>query len=110
MSRNRYFKIKKYMHFADNLKLTPGNKMSKISPLYDMMNKNLVQFDIFHSLVSIDESMVPYFGRHNAKMFIKGKPIRFGYKILCICGNDGFPYHIKIFSCNPPLFLKWNIQ
>ena len=37
------------MHFADNLKLTPGNKMSKILPLYDMMNKNLVQFDIFHS-------------------------------------------------------------
>ena len=86
------------MHFADNLKLTPGHKMSKISPLYDMMNKNLVQFDIFHSLVSIDESMVPYFGRHSAKMFIKGKPIRFGYKIWCICGNDGFPYHMKIYQ------------
>ena len=98
MSRNRYLEIKKYMHFADNLKLTPGNKMSKISPLYDMMNKNLVQFDIFHSLVSIDESMVPYFGRHSAKMFIKGKPIRFGYKIWCICGNDGFPYHMKIYQ------------
>ena len=85
------------MHFADNLKLTPGNKMSKISPLYDIMNKNLVQFDIFHSLVSIDESMVPYFGRHSAKMFIKGKPIRFGYKIWCICGNDGFPY-MKVYQ------------
>ena len=98
MSRNRYLEIKKYMHFADNLKLTPGNKMSKISPLYDMINKNLVQFDIFHSLVSIDESMVPYFGRHSAKMFIKGKLIRFGYKIWCICGNDGFPYQMKIYQ------------
>ena len=98
MSRNRYLKIKKYMHFADNLKLTPRNKMSKISPLYDMMNKSLVQFDIFHCLVSIDESMVPYFERHSAKMFIKGKPIRFGYKIWCICGNDGFPYHMKIYQ------------
>ena len=26
MSRNRYLEIKKYMHFADNLQLTPGNK------------------------------------------------------------------------------------
>ena len=51
------------MHFADNLKLTPGNKMSKTSLLYDMMNKHLVQFDVFHSLVSIDESIVPYCGR-----------------------------------------------
>ena len=98
MSRNRYLEIKKYMHFADNFKLTPRNKMSKFSPLYDMMNKNLVQFNIFHSLVSIDESMVPYFGRHRAKMFIKGKPIRFGYKIWCICGNDGFPYQMKIYQ------------
>ena len=60
MSRNRYFEIKKYMHFADNLKLAPGNKMSKISPLYDMMNKNFVQFDIFHSLVSIDHAWATY--------------------------------------------------
>ena len=42
MNRNRYLEIKKYMHFVNHLKLTPGNKMSKILPLYDMMNKNLV--------------------------------------------------------------------
>ncbi|CAI6371246.1 unnamed protein product [Macrosiphum euphorbiae] len=35
----------------------------------------------FHS---IDESMVPYFGRHGCKQFIRGKPIRFGFK----CGLD----------------------
>ena len=52
MSRNMYLEIKKYMHFADNLKHTPENKMSKTSPLYDMMNKKLVQFDAFYSLVS----------------------------------------------------------
>ena len=98
MSRNRYLEIKKYSHFADNLKLTAGNKMSKISPLYDMMNENLVQFGVFHKLLSIDESMEPYYGRHSAKMFIRGKPIRFGYKIWCICGNDGFPYHMKVYQ------------
>ena len=41
------------MHFADNLKLTLGNKTGKISPLYDIINKNLVQFDVFYSLISI---------------------------------------------------------
>ena len=30
------------------------------------------------------------FGKHSAKMYIKGKPIRFGFKIWCLCGNDGF--------------------
>ena len=31
-------------------------------------------------------------------MYIKGKPIRFGYKIWCLCGNDGFPYHLQIYT------------
>ncbi|XP_050302783.1 piggyBac transposable element-derived protein 3-like [Anthonomus grandis grandis] len=30
---------------------------------------------------SVDESMVPYYGRHPTKQFIRGKPIRWGYKI-----------------------------
>lgn len=47
MSRNRYLEIKKYSHFADNLKLTADNKMSKISPLYDMMNENLCNLVFF---------------------------------------------------------------
>ena len=50
MSRNRYLEIKKYMHLADNLKLTPENKMSKISPLYDVIVKilyNLIFFTVW---------------------------------------------------------------
>ena len=35
--------------------------------------------------------MVPHFGRHSAKMFTRSKPTRFGYKILALCGNDGYP-------------------
>ena len=42
--------------------------------------------------------MVPYFGRHSAKMFIRGKSIRFGFKIWCLCGSDGYPYNIKIYQ------------
>ena len=31
--------------------------------------------------ISIDESMGPYFGRHEAKQYIHGKSIKFGYKL-----------------------------
>ena len=82
MSRNRYHEIKRYLYFADNQRLAEGDKMSKISFLYNMLNCNLVQFGIFHEILSVDESMVTYVGRHIAKVFIKRKPIRFGYKIL----------------------------
>ena len=41
--------------------------------------------------------MVPY-GRHSIKIFINAKPIRFGYMIWCMCGTDGYPYHMKIYT------------
>uniref|UniRef100_A0A8C4S861 PiggyBac transposable element-derived protein domain-containing protein n=1 Tax=Erpetoichthys calabaricus TaxID=27687 RepID=A0A8C4S861_ERPCA len=37
-----------------------------------------------------DESMVPYFGRHGCKQFIRGKPIRFGFKFLCGATRLGY--------------------
>ena len=42
--------------------------------------------------------MVPYFGRHSAKMFIREKPICFGFKIWCLCGSDGYPYNMKVYQ------------
>ena len=95
LSINRYFDIKKHFHLADNQNLTEGDKMSKVSPLYEMINTILIQFGVFHEILSVDESMVSYFGRHSAKMFIRGKPIRYGYKIWSLCGIDGYSYHLK---------------
>ncbi|XP_033228842.1 piggyBac transposable element-derived protein 3-like [Belonocnema kinseyi] len=49
-----------------------------------------MQFGIFSHNLSIDEEMVPYFGRHSCKMYIKGKPIRFGFKLWCLCSSNGY--------------------
>ncbi|KRX30512.1 PiggyBac transposable element-derived protein 2, partial [Trichinella murrelli] len=72
--------------------------MSKVTPLYKLLNSSLVKHGMFHEKLSVDESIVPYFGRHAAKMFLKGKPIRFGYKVWMLCGNDGYPYHKTIYQ------------
>ncbi|KRZ01228.1 PiggyBac transposable element-derived protein 3 [Trichinella zimbabwensis] len=76
MSRNWFMEIKKYLHLADNQKLVKGDKMSKVTPLYKLLNSSLIQHGMFYEKHSVDESIVPYFGRHGAKMFVKGKPIR----------------------------------
>ncbi|KRX22247.1 Calcium uptake protein 3, mitochondrial [Trichinella nelsoni] len=31
-------------------------------------------------------------------MFLKGKPIRFGYTVWMLCGNVGYPYHMIIYQ------------
>ena len=53
---------------------------------------------MLHDLLSIDESMVPYYGRHSSKMFMKAKPIRFGHKLWCMSGGDGYPYHLILYQ------------
>ena len=46
--------------------------------------------------MNVDESMAPYYGRHGAKQFIRGKPIRYGYKIWCLNTPDGY-----LVQCEP---------
>ena len=55
--------------------------MIKLSLLYNMLNLNLVQFGILYELLvlSVDESMAPYFGCHGAKMLIRGNSFCFVY-------------------------------
>ena len=42
--------------------------------------------------------MVPYFGLHSAKMFIKGKPVRFGYKVWIMASKTGYIYSFKVYT------------
>ena len=109
MSRASFRHIKRRIHFADNHNLEQGKKIAKVAPVYTSVNTTLAKFGVFHEDLSIDESIVPYFGRHSAKMFIRGKPIRFGYKLWSLCGSDGYPYHLQVYkgkeatSSNEPL-------
>lgn len=94
MSRNYFRKIKAYLHVCDNNDISGDDKWAKLRPLFDLVNEKLVQFGVFAEHLSIDEQMVPYFGRHSCKMFIRGKPIRFGYKNWVLCSDDGFPFKV----------------
>lgn len=46
--------------------------------------------------LDFDESMVAYFGRHNCKQFIWGKPIRFGYKVWCLNISNGYLVNFEV--------------
>lgn len=92
ISRNRFTEIKKSIHLADNATLDKIDKMYKIRPLMNLLNNKFQQWGIFHERLSIDEAMVKYFGHHSAKQFIRGKPVRFGYKDWTICSSTGYCY------------------
>lgn len=98
MRRNRFETILKYLHFNDNSKLQQEDRLYKLRPLVDILNKNFRKHGGFDEHLSIDESMVPYYGKHYAKQFIRGKPIRFGYKNWVICSSSGYMYGFQIYT------------
>ncbi|KAF5281922.1 hypothetical protein FQR65_LT14448 [Abscondita terminalis] len=96
MSREKFRSIKRHIHLADNTNLG-SSKVAKVAQLYEKLNSNFQQFGTFHQLLSIDEAMIPYHGHHSAKMFIKNKPVRFGFKIWMLCSANGYPYNMDIY-------------
>uniref|UniRef100_H3AE94 PiggyBac transposable element-derived protein domain-containing protein n=1 Tax=Latimeria chalumnae TaxID=7897 RepID=H3AE94_LATCH len=80
MKRDRFKEILRYLHLVDNSRLPAGDKLGKIRPFCDMVEKNLC----------VDEAMIPYYGKHSAKQFMNGKTIRFGYKLWCLNTQHGY--------------------
>lgn len=71
--------------------------MYKLRPLIEKLNAKFVQWGIFHEKLSIDEAMVKYFGHHSLKQFIRGKPVRFGYKDWMLCSSTGYCYRFDTY-------------
>ena len=69
-TRNRFLYVFQYLHLADNNNLNPSDKFCKVNPLFKMINESCLQNFIPEKNVSIDKSMVPYYGRHGCKQYI----------------------------------------
>ncbi len=98
--RNRFEELMRYFHLANNDELDSSDKFAKLRPFFDMLNdkflKAFLEKDLSRDL-SIDESMCPY----PAKQFIRGKPIRVGFKLWSLNSSSGYqiqfiPYQGKM--------------
>lgn len=90
MPRKKFEDLLRYIHISDNSRLQTNDKFAKVRPLLAMLNERWLLFKPHASQLSIDESMIPYFGKHGAKQHIHGKPIRFGYKMWSLATFRGY--------------------
>ena len=97
MSRNCFSSIISNIHFANNNVLDGNDKFAKVRPLLDSINAACLANFHPEQMRSVDESMLPYYGRHGAKQYIHGKPIKFGYKIWVLATRLGYAVQ---FYCN----------
>ena len=91
MSRNRFDEILASLHCANNAELPHGDRFGKVRPLINMLNDKYVRHWTVSQNISVDETMIPYYGHYGCKQHIHGKPIRFGFKIWSLnASTDGY--------------------
>ena len=81
--------------------------------LLNKLNEQCLSNFLPEQTVTIDESMVPYFGRHGCKQFMKNKPVKFGYKLWVAAatplGYIIYPYMGKDDFFDPDLGLGGSV-
>ncbi|XP_060879200.1 piggyBac transposable element-derived protein 3-like [Metopolophium dirhodum] len=94
--------ICRLLHLANNIDINQNDKAWKIRPVIEMLKKKCIENFIPEQHLAYDESMVKYFGRHSCKQFIRGKPIRFGYKVWCLNTKDGYLVNFELYQGKSP--------
>ena len=90
MSRNRFRLINKCLHMSNNENLARDNKFAKVLPISNILRQKFRKYSKPEQNISVDEAMIRYYGRHGCKQFVKGKPIRFGFKVWSCNNVDGY--------------------
>lgn len=98
MRRDRFITIMRFLHCNDNNKLDNTDKMSKVRPLMNLLKNNFQAHHVVTEHNNFDESMIKYYGKHGCKQFIRGKPIRFGYKVWSLNTEDGYLANFQIYQ------------
>ncbi|KAK4314976.1 hypothetical protein Pmani_013759 [Petrolisthes manimaculis] len=99
MGLNRFEDIVRSLHFVDNSKKPTEDRIFKVRPLFEHFNKKFMNLaQPLPVTWAIDEAMEPYYGRHGLKQFIRGKPVRFGYKFWCLCSTEGLLISFKLYE------------
>ena len=84
MGKNEFGECKKYLRLSDNNNLDMADRFDKVRPLLNSINQQCLLNYQPAQHISVYESIMPHFGRHGAKQYIHGKPIKFGYRFWVV--------------------------
>ena len=104
ITRDRFLDIMRYIHFVDNTTLPKHgqegyNKLGKVQPIIDIINK---QFQTLYNVsreVSVDEAMIPFKGRSSIKQYMPNKPVKRGIKVWAMAdARTGFISKFDVYT------------
>lgn len=86
MTRNRFFDLNKYIHFANNEEQVLNredpryDRLFKIRPLLEFIRRTCLQFAP-QQRQSVDEQIIPFKGKTSLKQYLPKKPRKWGFKV-----------------------------
>ncbi|CAH1997315.1 unnamed protein product [Acanthoscelides obtectus] len=98
MRRNRFDQILRFLHLESNESIDKNDKLFKLRPFINKIKDRCRKYFVPEEDLSFDESMVKYYGKHSCKQFLRGKPIRFDYKIWCLNTTMGYLVDFEIYQ------------
>lgn len=98
IARDRFFKLRNFLHFVDNLSVTDKrSKLWKVQPILDRIMSRCRKFPYSKNL-SVDEQMIPFHGTTALKQYVKGKPNPVGLKNFVLASPDGLLHNFFIYE------------
>lgn len=104
ITSKRFKKITENIHLNNNEDAKPKghpeyDKLFKLRPLIDALNRNFRKFYVPSKVLSVDEAMIAFKGRSSLKQFMPNKPTKRGYKVWCLAdGKTGYLLKFKIYA------------
>lgn len=99
MSKQKFEKIRQYIHFNDNSNLPSRNvrnadRLFKIRPIVEKLNETFNGVPM-EEYLCVDEQICSTKARNYLKRYNPKKPHKWGYKIYVLSGVSGFAYKIE---------------
>jgi len=99
MSRDKFELILKFFHFANNEQLDANqDRLAKLNPLLVLLKDRFMSVYMPGSVVTIDETMIPWRGRLSFRQYIPGKAHKYGVKMYKAADMNGYTWNFMIYT------------
>ena len=104
ISRDRFFELHRYLHFADNSCLHPPghpqyDKVGKVKPILTRLAQIFRTVYTPQMSVSVDEAMIRFKGRSTLKQYMPKKPIKRGIKVWALSdASNGYMSEFEVYT------------
>ncbi|XP_029844027.2 piggyBac transposable element-derived protein 3-like [Ixodes scapularis] len=99
MPVKRFKKLRRFIHFIDNLQPVETDRAYKIKPVLEHIRSKCKATES-ENLFSIDEMMIPYKGKKagNLRQYLPKKPKKWGFKLFVLAGVSGMVHDFILYT------------